>query len=68
VISMRFNNVIAITAHLFVIIVLDSTVFILPISKLNVTRVNTNPLSLLNDMSNLVNTLRATKAYKVREM
>jgi hypothetical protein len=67
VISMRLDNVIAIIAHLLTIIVLDSIVFTLPISNLNATRANANPLSLLNDISNLVNTLRVAKAHKVRK-
>ena len=65
---MRLDNVIAIIAHLLTIIVLDSIVFILPISNLNATRANANPLSLLNDISNLINTLRAAKAHKVRKV
>jgi hypothetical protein len=64
---MRLDNVIAITAYLLIIIVLDSIVFTLPISNLNVTRANANPLSLLNNVSNLVNTLRVAKAHKVRK-
>ena len=64
---MRLDNVIAITAHLLTIIVLDSIVFTLLISNLNATRANANPLSLLNNVSNLVNTLRAAKAHKARK-
>jgi hypothetical protein len=65
---MRLDNVIAMTAHLLTIIVLDSTVFTLPIGNLNATRANANPLSLLNDVSNLVNMLRVVKAHKARKV
>jgi hypothetical protein len=64
---MCLDNIIAIIAYLLTIIVLDSTVFTLLISNLNATRANANPLSLLNDVSNLVNTLRVAKAHKARK-
>ena len=65
---MRLDNVIAIIAYFFIIIVLDSIVFTLLISNLNVTKANANSLSLLNNVSNLVNTLRVVKAHKVRKV
>jgi hypothetical protein len=64
---MRLDNVIAATAHLLTIMVLDSTVFTLPIGNLDATGANANPLSLLDDVSNLVNTLGAAKAHKARK-